>query len=35
MYILADIKKNVENQDLYRKKDDFWVLEPKLHIFLK
>ena len=23
MYILADIKKIVENQDLYRNKDDF------------
>ena len=24
MYILADIKKIVENQDLYRNKEDFW-----------
>ena len=25
MYILADINKIVENQDLYRNKDDFWI----------
>ena len=24
MYKLADIKWNVENQDLYRNRDDFW-----------
>ena len=24
LYILADIKRNCRNQDLYRNKDDFW-----------
>ena len=24
MYILADIKRNCRNQDLYRNEDDFW-----------
>ena len=35
MYILADINESVENQDLYRNKDDFCnIFKTKIIIFL-